>query len=134
MNVSRYLIAAVSSGVLLAVLDGILSANPLAQRLLAYLKPIARERLSMAAGLAIDLAWGFAMAGIYLLLRESLPGPLPVWKGLSFGALAWFFRVLMRAASDAVMLKVSPSAVIYQIAAGAAEMALIGVLYGLLLP
>ena len=129
----RYLVAGLTSGLLFAVLDGLLNANPLGQRMLEYLKPIARERMAMAAGLAVDLAWGFAMAGIYLLLRPSLPGQLPVWKGLSFAALAWFFRVLMRAVSDAVMLKVPLASVLYQIAGGAVEMALLGVLYGLLL-
>jgi hypothetical protein len=133
MNVSRYLVASVASGALLAVLDGVLNANPLAQRLLGYLKPVARERMPLAAGLAIDLAWGFAMAGLFVLLRAGLPGRLPVWKGLGFAALAWFFRVLMRAGSDAVMLKVPPAAVVYQVAAGALEMALIGILYGVLL-
>ncbi len=134
MDVSRYLVAAASSGALFAVLDGVLNANPLAQRLLGYLKPVARERISVAAGLAVDLAWGFAMSGVFVVLHGSLPGQLPVVKGLSFAILAWFFRVLMRAGTDVVMLKVPPAAVIYQIAAGALEMALIGILYGLLLP
>ena len=122
MDVSRYLVAAAASGLLFAMLDGALNANPLAQRLLSYLKPVARERISAVAGLVIDLAWGFAMAAIFLLLRASLPGQSTILKGLSFAALAWFFRVLMRAASDAVMLKVPPAAVIYLLAAGALEM------------
>jgi hypothetical protein len=134
MNVFRYLVTGAASGALFAVLDGVLNANPMAQRLSSYLKPLSRERMPVAAGLAVDLAWGFGMAGVFVLLYPSLPGHLGVWKGLSFGALAWFFRVLMRAGSDAVMLKIPAAAVVYQIVAGALEMALIGILYGLLLP
>jgi hypothetical protein len=133
MTVARYLLASVASGILFAVLDGVLSANPAAQRLLSYLKPIARERVSAAAGLLIDCAWGFAMAAIFVLIRASLPGSTALVKGLSFGGIAWFFRVLMRAASDAIMVKIPTSAMLYSVVGGAVEMGLIGVLYGLML-
>jgi hypothetical protein len=133
MTVMRYLLAAVASGILFAVLDGLLNANPAAQRLFAYLKPIARGRVSAGAGLLIDCAWGFAMAAIFVLLRPSLPGSSMLVKGLSFAGLAWFFRVLMRAASEAVMVKIPPRALLYSVVGGAVEMGLIGMLYGLML-
>jgi hypothetical protein len=133
MSVSRYLIASVCGGLLFGLLDGLINANPLAARLNAYLRPIARERIPVAAGILIDLAWGFAMAAIFLLLRSAFPGQSMLVKGLAFAALAWFFRVLMRAASDAVMLKVSAAATAYTVASGALEMGLIGLLLGLLL-
>lgn len=133
MDAPRFVVAGVTSGLAMAVLDGLVNANPVGRRRLAYLAPIARKRLAAGAGIVIDLAWGFAMAAIYLLLRPSLPGAAGLVKGSSFAGLAWFFRVLMRAASDAVMLEVPPSSLLYQLASGAGEMAVVGLLLGLLL-
>ncbi|MGA2327191.1 MAG: hypothetical protein ABSH05_12995 [Bryobacteraceae bacterium] len=39
----RYLIVSIASGILFGALDGVLHANPLAQRLFQCYKPIARE-------------------------------------------------------------------------------------------
>ena len=47
------------------------------------------------------------LAGLFLLLHKSLPGASGWMKGLSFGLLAWFFRVLMNAASQWIMFRVS---------------------------
>ena len=69
-----YLIVSIVSGILFAFLDGVINANPLAQRLYEVYKPIARTSLNPAAGMAIDLAYGFIMAGVFLLLYPSLPG------------------------------------------------------------
>ena len=132
MTAFRFLFVGVGGGLLFAVLDGLLNGNPLAGRVLAYLKPIARERIRIAAGVALDLLWGFAMAAIYLLVRSSLPGHALV-KGICYGALAWFFRVAMGAAGESVILRVPGSATVYRLVTGAAEMLALGVFYGLVL-
>lgn len=62
-----YMIVAVVSGILFAILDGVLNANPLAQRLFEVYKPIARTSINPIAGIVIDLAYGFIMAGVFLL-------------------------------------------------------------------
>jgi len=129
----RYVIVSFGSGLLFGVLDALLNANPLAVKLFAVYKPIARSSVNPLAGMAIDIAYGFIMAGIFLLLYQSLPGGSGIVKGLSFGLIAWFFRVVMQAASSWVMFEVPLPTTAYSLAAGLLEMILIGLLYGLTL-
>ncbi len=128
-----YLIVSVVSGILFGAMDGLINANPLAQRLLEVYKPIARTSVNPVAGIAIDLAYGFIMAGVFLLLFRSLPGGTGLAKGISFALLAWFFRVAMSAASQWVMFKVPAEALLYSLLTGLGEMLILGVLYGLTL-
>ncbi len=128
-----YIVLSLASGILFGVMDGLLNGNPLGARLLAVYKPIARDTISIPAGVVIDLAYGFLMAAIFLLLYPALPGASGLLKGLSFGVLAWFFRVLMNAASQWVMFRVPASTLLYNLGGGLLEMLVIGVLYGLVL-
>ena len=57
-------------------------------------------------------------------------GPL---KAVSFACLAWFFRVVMYAASQWVMFNVPAQALLYSMGAGLSEMAGLGVFYRLTL-
>lgn len=129
----RYIIVSVVAGILFGFLDGVINANPLAQRLYAIYKPIARTSLNPAAGIVIDLVYGFVMAGVFLLLYHSLPGATGLIKGASFGLLMWFFRVVMSAASQWVMFNVPAQALLYSLGAGLGEMLILGALYGLTL-
>jgi hypothetical protein len=133
MSVVRYLVAAVSSGLLFGVLDALINTNPLARRLSEYLQPILRERALVGAGVIVDLIYGFIMSGLFLLLYKSLPGRSPLLKGLSYGAMMWFFRVGMSVASGYVMTVAPAGALFYSLAVGLMEMLLLGILYGLLL-
>jgi hypothetical protein len=128
-----YIFVSVVSGILFAILDGVINANPLAQRLYEVYKPIARTSINPLVGMVIDLAYGFIMAGVFLLLYNSLPGETGLLKGVSFAVLVWFFRVVMSAASQWVMFRVPAKALLYSLAAGFGEMLLLGVLYGLTL-
>jgi uncharacterized membrane protein YraQ (UPF0718 family) len=101
----RYLLVSLGSGLLFGVLDALLNANPLAVRLFAVYKPIARSSVNPLAGMAIDIAYGFIMAGIFL--------------------------VVMQAASTWIMFEVPLQTIGYSLAAGLLEMVLIGLLYGL---
>jgi hypothetical protein len=83
---ARFIIVAIASGLLFGVLDGLINANHLARRLFEVYQPIARPSLKMTAGVLIDLVYGFALAGLFLLLFESLPGHAGLVKGLSFAA------------------------------------------------
>ena len=121
------------SGILFGVMDGLINANSLAQRLLQDYQPIARTSINAPAGVVIDLLYGFILAGLFLLLYTSLPGAVGWTKGLSFGLLAWFFRVLMNAASQWIMFRVSTETLVYTLLAGLGEMLILGVLYGLTL-
>ena len=95
----RYVVVSLASGILFGALDAVINANPLAQRLYEVYRPIARASVNAPAGVAIDLVYGFVLAGIFLLLYASLPGGAGWRKGISFGLLAWFFRVVMSVAS-----------------------------------
>ena len=128
-----YMIISVISGILFGLLDGVIHANPLAQRLYEVYKPIARTSINPIAGIVIDLAYGFIMAGVFLLLYRSLPGTTGLVKGVSFAFLAWFFRVVMYTASQWMMFNVSIVASLYSLVAGLGEMLILGVLYGLTL-
>jgi hypothetical protein len=129
----RYIIVSVVSGILFGFLDGVIHANPLAQRLYEVYKPIARTSINPLAGIVIDLVFGFVMAGLFLLLYKSLPGQTGLIKGVSFAFLAWFFRVVMYAASQWVMFNVPVETSVYSLVAGLGEMLILGVLYGLTL-
>lgn len=129
----RYIIVSVVSGLLFGTLDALINANPFAQRLYAVYQPIARESVLAIAGAIIDLAYGFAMAGIFLLLHASLPGQSGLVKGISFALMVWFFRVVMSAATQWVTFDVPAGALLYTLAAGLGEMLVLGILYGLAL-
>ena len=129
----NYVLCSLGGGVLFAVLDGLINANPLAQRLYEAYKPIARSSVNAVAGILIDVAYGFVMAGLFLLLYKSLPGVAGWTKGLSFGLIAWFFRVLMSVASQWIMYRIPPAAHAYTLLTGLGEMLLIGLFLGLTL-
>lgn len=128
-----YGMISIVSGILFGVMDGLINANPLAVRLYAVYMPIARKTINVPAGVIIDLIYGFAMAGIFLVLYPGLPGETGIVKGLSFAILAWFFRVVMSAASQWMMYAVPVRSLLYSVIAGLGEMIVLGVLYGLTL-
>lgn len=129
----RYIVVSVISGVLFGIMDGLINANPVAARLFEVYKPIARTSVNAAAGILIDLAFGFVLAGLFLLLFPSLPGESGIVKGISFGVLVWLLRVVMAAASQWMMYKVPANTLVYLVLAGLAEMLILGILYGLTL-
>ena len=129
----NYIIVSLAGGILFGIMDGVINANPLGQRLYEAYKPIAKTSVNAVAGILIDLVYGFVMAGVFLLLYNSLPGGTGLVKGLSFALLVWFFRVVMHAASQWMMFNVPIEALLYSLVAGLAEMLILGVLFGLAL-
>ncbi len=127
----RYVLVSVLSGILFGLLDAVINANPLARRLFEAYKPIAKTSINPIAGMIIDLVYGFALAGIFLLLFNSLPGETGLVKGLCYGLLVWFFRVVMSAASQWMMYKIPVKTLLYSLATGLGEMLILGILYGL---
>jgi hypothetical protein len=129
----NYIIVSFVSGLLFGVLDGLINANPLASRLHEVYKPIVKTSINVPAGVVIDLAYGFIMAGIFLLLYRSLPGEIGLVKGISFAILAWFFRVVMAVASNWMMYKIPFKTLLYALLTGLGEMLILGIIYGLFL-
>ena len=130
---TSYIIVSIISGILFAILDGVINANPLAQRLYQVYSPIAKKSLNFIAGIVIDLIYGFIMAGVFLLLYRSLPGEAGILKGLTYAVLMWFFRVVMSVASQWMMYTVPVKTLLYSLVTGLAEMLVLGVVYGLAL-
>lgn len=129
----KFVIVAIISGILFGVLDAVINANSFAQRLFEVYKPIMRTAINPVAGMFIDLAYGFVMAGVFVLLYKSLPGGSGLIKGISFALIVWFFRVVMSAASQWMMFRVPGRTLIYSVATGLGEMLILGILYGLTL-
>ena len=133
-DVISYRVPAVglAAGLVFAVMDGLINANPVAQRLYAVYRPIARDSVNAPLGLTFDFVSGIVMAFLFVALTPALPGGW-VNKGIAFGLLAWFFRVAMGTASQAVMFRVPFPALLYGLLTGLAEMVALGLLYGGLL-
>lgn len=112
------------------MLDGILNGNPFAQKLNRVYAPIARQSISVPAGLIIDVLYGFVMAAVFLLLYESLPGGTGLVKGVSYGVIIWFFRMVMYAATQWMTLRIPGATLLYIVVTGLVEMVLLGLLYG----
>ncbi len=127
---TTYVVVSIVGGILFGILDGLINANPMAQRLYDVYKPIAKTSLNVVAGVTIDLAYGFIMAAVFLLLYTSLPGETGIAKGLSFAILVWFFRVVMSVASTWLMFTVPAQTLVYSLLAGLVEMLALGILYG----
>ena len=130
---TSYIIVSIISGVLFGILDGLINANPIATRLYEVYKPIAKTSINFVAGMVIDLAYGFIMAAIFLLVYPGLPGEAGLVKGASFALMVWFFRVVMSVASQWMMYKVPWKALVYTLLAGLGETLILGILYGLAL-
>ena len=130
---TSYIIVSVISGFLFAILDGLINANPIANKLFEVYRPIAKTSLNFVAGMIIDLAYGFILAALFLLLYPSLPGVVGFVKGVSFALIVWFFRVVMSVASQWMMYKVPLKTLLYSLMAGLGEMLILGILYGLVL-
>jgi hypothetical protein len=129
----RFLIVSLGGGVLFGIMDGLINGNSLAQKLYATFDPVLRKTINVPAGIVIDLIYGFALAGIFLLLYQSLPGSCGWLKGITFGFIVFFFRVVMQVASQWMMFKISSQLLIYILASGLIEMLLLGLYFGLLL-
>ena len=127
---TTFLIVGLGSGIIFVLLDFLLNVNPLARRLNEPYRPIARTGMRLLPPILIDLLYGLALAGIFLLLRPVLPGGPVLGAGISFGVLTWFLRVLMSALSQWVMFEIPVRTHLYSILAGFLEMIALGLFYG----
>ena len=62
---TRFISAALLTGILFGVMDGLINGNPWAVKLMECYKPLARQVINVPAGILIDLAYGFINPGIY---------------------------------------------------------------------
>ena len=130
----RIILVGLAAGVAFLITDAVLNANPLAQRLYAAYSPIARASVNALAGSLIDLAYGMILTVLFVTLWPGLPGETGLVKGLSFGLMVWFLRVVMRVASDWVTTTVPSSTHAYALVGGLIQILLVTALIALLLP
>lgn len=123
----RYFVVSISSGLILGFLDGLINANPYAQKLFEVYKPIAKSSVNIVLGFGIDILYGFVMTGLFFLLYKSLPGQTAILKGLSYGLIVAFFSVVMHVFSQLVMFKVSANALIYMFLTGLLEILIVSI-------
>jgi hypothetical protein len=130
---TRFIIAAILTGLLFGILDGLINGNPFASKLVECYKPIAKQSINIPAGIIIDLVYGFAISGLFMLLFPVLPSEFGLIKGITFGVGMWFFRVLMNVISSWMMFNIPGKTLVYLLLAGLVEMILLGILNGLML-
>jgi hypothetical protein len=128
-----YFIISIISGIIFGIMDGLINANPLAQRLYEVYKPITKTSINVPVGIVIDLVYGFVMTGVFLILYRSLLGNTGLSKGISFAFLIWFFRVVMSVISGWMMFNIPIGASLYTLITGLCEMLILGIFYGLTL-
>jgi hypothetical protein len=124
---TRYILVSLGSGLLFVLLDGILNANPIAQRLHRPYGPIARKSMNLVLAVTIDMGYGFIIAGLYLLLYRALPGGPGLIRAVWFAILLWILRVVMSALGHWVMFDVPASSHLYDVLAGLIEMLAIAI-------
>jgi hypothetical protein len=129
----RYLIVSLINGIVFGILDGLINANPFAQKMFQIYKPIAKTSINAPVGILIDLLYGFIMGFIFLILYSALPGNSGLIKGISFALIIWFFRIMMSVVSSWMMFNVPINTLLYTAATGLIEMLIIGIIYGVFL-
>jgi hypothetical protein len=129
----RFIIVGLTSGIIFWILEGIINANPYAQKLYVAFKPILKPTISIPKAFLIYLFYGFVFSGMFLFFYNTLPGSIGIVKGLGFALLVWYFRGLMAVLNEWLTFAVPPKALVYAATAGLIESLLLGMFYGLLL-
>ena len=130
---TRFIIAAILTGLLFGILDGLINGNPLAVKLMECYNPIAKQTINVPAGIVIDLFYGFVITGIYVIIMQALPTELGIIKGLTYGLGMWFFKVLMSVITNWMMFNIPGKTLIYILLTGLIEMLLLGIINGLII-
>ncbi|HEX2393980.1 MAG TPA: hypothetical protein VHI78_01470 [Bacteroidales bacterium] len=128
-----YVISSIVGGLIFGILDAIINANPFGSKLMQFYKPLARQKINAPAGLVIDLIYGFIISAVFLLICSILPTGSGFLKGVIYGLIMWFFRVVMGVLSNHIMLNVPLKTSIYILLTGLVEMIILGVINGLIL-
>ena len=129
----RYVIISWVCGILYWILDGIIVWNPYARKLYQAYRTNANPSFSLPKSFFVYLVYGFAMAGLFLLLYNSLPGETGIVKGICFGLIAWYFRGFTTVMSQWIFSTVSLKTMGYAAITGVGEALILGMFLGLTL-
>ena len=89
-----------------------------------------RREFNPALSILLDITYGIILAGLFNLLYMSIPGK-GVLKGIAFGLIIWFFKVVMAMGSIRVMFNVSDKILVYWTFSGLLELLVIGSVLGI---
>jgi len=131
MELTRMLLAGIVTGVLFMVLDGLIgfASNRVLKRYVDL--PIWRTQFNPAATAAVDLIYGLILAAIFATIHAGIPGE-GLAKGVFFGVILWFLRVVMMVSSVRAMLNVPDPVLAYWLMSGLMEMLVLGGVLGLI--
>lgn len=132
MNWLRILWVGLIVGVAFVLLDFAFNANPLAAKALAFYEPIARGQFLMSLGIAADMISGLVLVFFFALLFPALPSSSGILKGLVFGLIVAYLRVVMNTVASYAMFSMPTGAFFYVLVSGILEMTVLGFLAGLL--
>lgn len=127
---TKFIIISVVSGLILGVIDFLFSNEDLSEGLSGFFRQFSESAREAAACIGINLALGFGMTGIFLLMKKSLPGFVIV---MGFALAVWFFRVMMFFIRQWMTFKASANDLAYVFIAGVSQMITLGILYDLTL-
>ncbi|PIV54515.1 hypothetical protein COY52_11335 [Candidatus Desantisbacteria bacterium CG_4_10_14_0_8_um_filter_48_22] len=127
---ARFILVSMASGVILGVIDYICNTGSFTEDLKGFSGQLLLSAGKAASGLGINLALGFAMTGIFILLRKSFDG---VIIAMGFALTVWFFRVTMFFIRKWMTFKAPLNDLVYVFIAGMSQMISLGILYELTL-
>lgn len=124
-----YVLVSIGSGFILAFFDIVIYANPLGRKIYAPYKPIARDKVSPILLILTNIAFGFTLAGFYLIIYRVLPGPTGLFRALVFGFYVWLIRSLMSSMSQWTAFKIPANVHLYTILAGLIQISTLSIFY-----
>jgi len=133
ISLPRVIIGGIFIGLLLLVLgviSGFFSVEVFKLPIFVSDSTLWRHEFNPALSIFLDIIYGIVLAGLFNLLYMSIPGE-GVVKGISFGLIIWFFKVVMAMGSIRIMFNVSDKILIYWTFSGLVELAIIGSVLGI---
>lgn len=133
ISLPRIIIGGIFIGLLLLVLgviSGFFSVSVFKLPMFVSDSTLWRREFNPALSIFLDIIYGIVLAGLFNLLYLSIPGE-GVLKGISFGLIIWFFKVVMAMGSIRIMFNVSDQILIYWTFSGLLELVIIGSILGI---
>ncbi|MFH1784658.1 MAG: hypothetical protein ABH868_07220 [bacterium] len=133
ISIRRIIVGGIFIGLLLlfsGVMSGFLSVSVFKLPIFVCDSTLWHQQFNPALSVFLDIIYGIILAGLFNLLYMSIPGE-GLMKGISFGLIVWFFKVVMAMGSIRVMFDVSNKILMYWTFAGLVEMMIIGSVLGI---
>ena len=123
MNIKRFIIACLVTGILFLVLDilfGVLGGHLTAAISGSQVPSPSGIESKMTAGFVFEVINAFILVLVFSVIKGSLPGQGWV-KGVSYGLIVWALRVVMWAFSSYMIFDAHPTLLVVTAVFGLAE-------------